>query len=60
MNNLRDEITVIVQAIAEGDDDYWNGNGYFGVLDQQAVVADIMAAVVKHDGEEMLEAFGAA
>jgi hypothetical protein len=58
-NNLRDEIAAIVKAISDGDDDYWNGNGYFGVLDQEAVVNDIMAAVVEHDGEEVLEVFGA-
>jgi hypothetical protein len=57
MNDLRDRIAAIVQAIAEGDDDYWNHCGYFGVLDQDAVVADVMAAVVKNDGE-VLEVFG--
>ena len=57
MNNLRDCITAIVQAIAEGDDGYWNSRGEFGVLDQDAVVADVMAAVEKCDGE-VLEVFG--
>jgi len=59
MSNLRDKIAVIVRAIAEGDPDYWNGRGEFGVLDQDAVVSDILAAVVEYDGE-VLEVFGGA
>jgi len=55
--NLRDRIAAIVRAIAEGDPDYWNGRGEFGVLDQEAVVADIMVAVVENNGE-VLEVFG--
>ena len=57
MNNLRDEIAAIVRAISDGDDDYWNDNGVFGILDREAVIAAIMAAVVEHDGE-VLEVFG--
>jgi len=57
MNSLRDRIAAIVRAIAEGDPDYWNGRGEFGVLDQEAVVADIMVAVVENNGE-VLEVFG--
>jgi len=59
-NNLRDEIAAIVKAISDGDDDYWKANGYFGILNQEAVIADILAAVVEHDGEEVLEVFGEA
>jgi len=59
MNNLCEEIAAIVRAIAEGDASYWNGYELFGVLDQETVVADIMAAVVEHDGE-VLEVFGEA
>lgn len=57
MNNLRDKVAAIVKAISDGDDDYWNDNGVFGILDQGAVVNDILAAVVEHDGE-VLEVFG--
>jgi hypothetical protein len=57
MNSLRDEIAAIVRAISDGDDKYWNAQGHFGVLDQDAVVADIMAAVVECDGK-VLEVFG--
>jgi len=56
MNTLRDEIASIVEAIADGDK-YWNGYEDFGVLDQEAVVNDILAAVVECDGE-VLEVFG--
>jgi hypothetical protein len=59
MSNLRDEIAAIVRAISDGDDRYWNGNEIFGVLDQEAIIADIMAAVVECDGE-VLEVFGEA
>lgn len=58
MNSLRDEIIAIVKAISDGNDRYWNNNGWFSILDQATVVADILAAVVEHDGEEALEAFG--
>jgi hypothetical protein len=54
---LYEEITAIIGKIAEGGADYWNGYEMFGVLDQDAVVADIMAAVVEHDGE-VLEVYG--
>jgi len=57
--NLYEEIAVIVKAISDGDDKYWNENGFFGVLDQQAVVNDILAAVVECDGE-VLEVYGVA
>jgi len=55
--NLRDRIAAIVRAISEGDADYWNGRGEFGVLDQEAVVANILAAITECDGE-VLEVFG--
>jgi len=58
MNILRDKIIAIVRAIAEGDADYWNGYELFGILDQEAVVNDVLAAIVEHDGEEVLEVFG--
>lgn len=54
---LRDRIAAIVRAISDGDDKYWNDNGVFGVLDQEAVVTDILAAVVENNGE-VLEVFG--
>jgi hypothetical protein len=57
MDTLRDEIAAIIEKIAEGDTDYWNGYELFGILDEDAVVADIMAAVVEHDGE-VVEVFG--
>jgi len=57
MNNLRDRVATIVRAIAEGDDEYWNGRGEFGILDQDAVVADVMAAVEECNGE-VLDVFG--
>jgi hypothetical protein len=60
MNTLREEIAAIVKAIAENDADYWNSYGQFRALNQEAVVNGIIAAVVEHDGEEVLEAFGAA
>jgi hypothetical protein len=57
MMTLYEEITAIIEKIAEGDADYWNGYDMFGVLDREAVIADIMAAVVEHDGE-VLEVYG--
>jgi len=58
MTTLREEIAAIVKAISDGDERYWNGYETFGVLDQNALVNDIIAAVVEHDGEEVLEVFG--
>jgi hypothetical protein len=59
MTSLRDEITAIVEKIADGNKEYW-GDSWMWFLDQDAVIADIIAAVMRHDGEEVLEVFGAA